>query len=138
MNLAVPDVAAEEILCVTEEEAKAIEAGDVDKYLSLLSPDVVFMPQNVAIKAGDELRGWMAAFLQAMNIRYHEFTHLETVVRDDVGYHAYTCRWTTTPKSGGAPVSTSFKSVHILRRQPDGSWKIARSIWNTNPAISGT
>lgn len=135
MTQAALDAAAEEVLRVTEEEAKAIEAGDVEDYLSLLCPDAVFMPQNATIKSGQELCRWMAAFLRRMTVRYQELIHLETIVRDDLAYHAYACRWTATPRSGGESVTTSFKGVHLLRRQQDGSWKIARSIWNTDPTV---
>lgn len=135
MTQAILDAAAEEILRVTEEEAKAIEAGDVEDYLSLLAPDAVFMPQNAPIKSGEQLCRWMAEFLRRTTICYQEFVHLETIVRGDLAYHAYACRWTATPRSGGEPVTTSFKGVHLLRRQQDGSWKIARSIWNTDPSM---
>jgi len=131
------DLAYEQILQITAEEAAAVQAGDAERYLSLLSPDAVFLPQNAAIKAGEELRCWMREFLERTIIHYLDFKHLETVVRDDVAYHAYTCRWTATAKAGGAPVETSFKGLQILRRQPDGSWKIATSIWNTDPPRSG-
>jgi ketosteroid isomerase-like protein len=122
-----------EILSIAAEEAAAIESGDAHKYVSLLAPDAVFLPQNESIKAGEELRTWMRDFLERTVIHYLEFRHLETGVRDDVGFHTYTCRWTATPKAGGPPTESSFKGVQILRRQPDGSWKISVSIWNTNP-----
>ncbi len=37
-----------------------------------------------------------------------------------------------TPKAGGAAITERIKGVHILRRQPDGSWKIAQDVWNTD------
>jgi ketosteroid isomerase-like protein len=135
MTQAALHTAADEVLRITEEEARAIEAGDIEDYLALLSPDVAFMPQNAPIKSGEELCRWMAEFLRRMTVHYQDLIHLETIVRDDLAYHAYACRWTATPKSGGEPVTTSFKGVHLLRRQQDGSWKIARSIWNTDPSM---
>ena len=35
-----------------------------------------------------------------------------------------------TPKEGGETVEEKGKVLEILQRQPDGSWKIAREIWN--------
>jgi ketosteroid isomerase-like protein len=122
------------IFAVTEAETKAIEAGNLDAYLSLLTDDAVFFPQNDSAKSRDELRQWLRDFLQRVAIKYADFNHGETIVRDDLACHFYTCGWTAVARSGGQPARMAFKGMHILRRQPDGSWKISRSIWNTDPA----
>jgi len=122
------------VFAVSEEEKAAVEAGDIDRYLALLSGDAVFMPQNDTAKSGAELHQWLRDFLARVTIRYDEFAHGETVIRNGLACHAYTCRWTATPRTGGRPVSASFKGMHVLRKQTDGAWKISRSIWNTDPA----
>lgn len=123
----------QEIFRITQEEVSAIEAGDIGKYLSVLSPDAVFMPQNVAAKSGDDLRNWLRDFLEQVSIKLQHFAHGETIIRDDFACHAYSCSWTAVPRSGGTATLMFFKGMHVLRRQPDGSWKIARNIWNTDP-----
>lgn len=35
-----------------------------------------------------------------------------------------------TPKAGGEPTEFTARLIHILRRQPDGSWKIHRLMAN--------
>ncbi|MGE5326707.1 MAG: YybH family protein [Deltaproteobacteria bacterium] len=134
MSISATDPECREIFAVTEAETKAIEAGDFDAYMSLLTDDAVFLPQNDSAKSGDELRRWLREFLGRVAIKYAGFNHGETIVRDDLAFHFYTCSWTAVARSGGQPVRTAFKGMHILRRQPDGSWKISRSIWNTDPA----
>jgi ketosteroid isomerase-like protein len=121
------------VFAVTEEEVAAIESGDIDRYLALLSDDAVFMPQNVAAKTGCDLRQWLRDFLDQVTIKYLQFTHGETVIRNDLACHAYSCSWTATPKSGGQPALMRFKGMHVLRRMPEGIWRISRSIWNTDP-----
>ncbi len=123
----------QQVFALTEAEATAIEAGEADGYFALLSEDAVFMPPNVSSKTGDDLREWLRGFLERVTIKYVEFAHGETVIREDLACHAYTCRWTATPRSGGPPTSMAFKGMHILRRQRGGSWKISQSIWNTDP-----
>jgi ketosteroid isomerase-like protein len=43
-------------------------------------------------------------------------------------------RWVldSMPKRGGRPVHDEGKGVWFWRRQTDGNWKIARSIWNSD------
>lgn len=128
------DTAQKEILRVAAEEAAAIESGDAERYVSLLSPDAVFLPQNEMLKTGEELRAWMRRFLEQTIVHYLDYRHLGSEVHEDVAFHAYTCRWSATPRTGGLPVERAFKGLQVLRRQPDGAWKIAVSIWNTDPA----
>lgn len=127
------DIDCEQVFRITEEEARAIESGDIENYLSTLSPDAVFMPQNVTAKAGDDLRNWLRQFVEQFKIKLHHFAHGETTIREDLACHVYTCSWTATPRSGGSGTLMSFKGMHVLRRQPDGSWKIVRNIWNSDP-----
>jgi ketosteroid isomerase-like protein len=136
MSNTATEVDREQVFSICEDEAAAIETGDIDKYLSLLSGDAVFMPPNVPIKAGDELRAWLRDFLDDAEIHYTQFEHRETIVRDDLAYHVYTCRWTAAAKSGGESRSYSFKGMHVLRRGQTGAWRISRNIWNTDPELN--
>ena len=126
-----------DVLRVAAQEAAAIESGDADKYIALLAPDAVFLPQNEMIKAGQELHAWIRSFLGDTLVHYLDFRHLETEVRDDVAYHAYVCRWSVSPHAGGPAAERSVKGLQILRRQADGTWKISVSIANDDPATSG-
>ena len=45
---------------------------------------------------------------------------------------------TIQPLKGGEPKTTNAKLFRVLRRQSDGSWKIARSVCNLDPAIELT
>jgi ketosteroid isomerase-like protein len=122
------------IFTLTEEEAAAIAAGDLARYLSLLAVDAVFMPPNSSERTGQDLRQWLGEFLQNVEIEYHSLHHGETLVAGDAAWHVFTCSWTASPRSNPQPALLHFKGVHLLRRQPDGSWKITREIWNVSPA----
>lgn len=37
------------------------------------------------------------------------------------------------PVTGGPSMRETGKLLRILARQPDGTWKVARSIWNSDP-----
>lgn len=121
------------VIAVADQEANAISNGDTDLYFAILTEDTVFMPPNSMPKSGDELRQWLRDFLAEVRVEYLESEHGQTVVAGDLAYHEYTCSWKVTPKSGGDPKTAHFKGLHIVRRLPDGSWKLSRNIWNLNP-----
>ena len=53
-----------------------------------------------------------------------------------LGDHAFqwgTYRYSLRPRAGGETVHTSGKLMRILQRQPNGSWKMHRSIATVDP-----
>ena len=56
----------------------------------------------------------------------------ELVVTGDWAIERHTEFQVSTFGDSAEPVSLYFKGVWIFRRQDDGSWKIARYIWNEN------
>jgi ketosteroid isomerase-like protein len=128
----------QKVIAVTDEEAAAIETGDAQRYLALLADDALFMPPNSLAKQGEELREWLCDFVERYRVHYLRLTHDETVVEGSLAYHRFTYGWNVTPREGGETLTGHGKGLHILRRQPDGAWKIAREIWNAIPAPENT
>jgi len=62
----------------------------------------------------------------------------EAAGADDWAFSRGTYTIKVTPKAGGKAIENSGKYLNILRRQSDGSWKIARHIWNTDTPIPAT
>ncbi len=61
-----------------------------------------------------------------------EGTLMEVETSGDWGYFWSTYKLTATPKSGGEIIESEGKSLFIVRRQPDGAWKISRLIDNSS------
>ncbi len=120
-------------LAVVEAERHAVEAGEIGPYLEVLTADAIFMPPSAASKTGAELRTWLAEFLAGFRIEWLSFVTTEIQVAENLGYHAFTYTWRATPRSGGEGRLSSGKGVHLLRCEEDGSWRIAREIWNASP-----
>ena len=123
----------ERVLAAIADERDGMQDGEIDRYLAVLTDDAVFMPPNSAPKTGAELRSWLRAFLADYRVEWLEFASTETVLAADVAFHSYTYMWRLHPRKGGTPVSGRGKGVHLLRRQANGAWKIAREIWNSTP-----
>jgi ketosteroid isomerase-like protein len=125
-----------QVMAAADEETMAIGSGDVERYFAILTEDAVFLPPNLMPLTGKELRQWLRDFLNQVAIEFLQSGHGETVVARDWAWHEYTCSWRATPKSGAPPAVLHFKGAHLIRRAPDGTWKLARNIWNLNPAPS--
>jgi ketosteroid isomerase-like protein len=122
------------ILTVVERQAAAMRDGRSDACLAQYTDDAILLPPNLLPKTGAELRDWMSDFLRRFRVEWLSFNHDEMTVGRDLAYHRYSYTWRVTPRDGGASTVASGKGLQILRRARDGSWRIAREIWNANPA----
>src|SRR5213082_1694973 len=99
----------------------AVNAGDLDRLLSLMADDVVFLNPGQAPFGRDGFSpGFSAAHQQA---RINCISELEEVVI--AGEVAYTlCRdsLSVTPRAGGEATELAGHRITIYRKQPDGRW----------------
>ena len=119
------DVAA--IERVLDEVAAAESAGDAARWGALVTEDVVTMRPNEGTIIGQEANttGLEELFVQwTLDVTA---TTDEVVVEGDWAFARASYSETVTSAAGGDPVATiNGKLLDILRRQSDGSWKIAR------------
>jgi uncharacterized protein (TIGR02246 family) len=114
-------------------------SGDVERQLSYLTEDAVFMPPGVpTVHSKDALRRRWAA-RQRTEVLDEFRVDLDEVVVS--GNWAYT-RGTYVERSHARDGRTSFEErgrhLDILRRQPDGRWLIARHIRNAVETKTGS
>ena len=127
--------AAEAAIVDLELEVFAAEAaGDVERWLSCYTGNAVLLPPGEHAVVGTQaIRAWAAPFFERYDL--HESSdEREVEVAGEWGFIRAHWTWTLQPKDGGEAATDSGKSIWIVRRQPDGSWKIARAIWNSDPA----
>jgi ketosteroid isomerase-like protein len=125
------DVAA--ITAFNARYTKAINTGDIVAMSSLTDDDhIMLIPGRAPIvgKAAND----------AANGRYFEqfnttetWYPVETVIDGNLGYQRGTFTVVATPKAGGATRTTNGTFLRIYRRQPDGSWRMTRDMFNTGP-----
>jgi len=126
------DVAA--INAVREREIGFVGAGNADSLAAVYTDDVFMMPPNEpGVNGREAVRQWaQTTFGQVtMSGRY---TNSQVTVAGDWAVDRYTGVLTVTPKAGGAPMEEQIKGIHVMRRDPDGSWRIAQDIWNSDAA----
>lgn len=114
-----------------------LEAGDLEGWLALWTEDGVQMPPGEPPVVGkDQIRARNQAALDAYDFEM-SITNREVRVADDWAYSRGVYEATLTPRAGGDPVPIDGKFMTILRRQPDGSWRIHRDIFNSNVGGEG-
>lgn len=113
-------------------------AGDFEAWLSFFTEDAIVMePNHPALVGKAAIRQRNAAYFEKFHLR-EESDAREVEVAGDWGYIRAHWIWTLAPKDGGTVVRDTGNSIWIVRRQSDGSWKIARGIFNyDNPVPKG-
>lgn len=128
----------EAIKQVREREIAALSQGRVEDLVTVYTNDAVLMPPNEAQVAGSQaLRSWAQGITDQYTVA-GRYTGSDVVVAGDLAIERYTGAVTLTPKKGGAPIDERMKGIHVYRRQPDGSWRIAQDIWNSDASQSTT
>lgn len=103
---------------------EVIEAGDLDAAVALYEADAVFVVSPDQVVTGqaairEVLQGMMATNATG---KIDEVT----VVPSADGSVAFTRAKgsSTMPGPDGKPVTTEFHSIEVVRKQPDGTWRI--------------
>ncbi|MGQ0733890.1 MAG: YybH family protein [Acidobacteriota bacterium] len=129
------DVSA--INAVREREIALVGSGDVDKLLTVYTSDIVMMPPNEPAVVGQEaVRRWADAMFGQITMS-GSYSSADVSVSGDWAFDRYTGVLRVTPKAGGATIEERIKGIHIMKRQPDGTWLIAQDIWNTDAPPPG-
>ena len=117
-----------------KEYVAAHNASDADRLMALWTDDAVLMPMDEPTLSGRK----------AISEHYEEFfdqnpseIEIEPVETRVAGDWAFERIQVTVTLPGGSEEDrhADVKYMWILQRQPDGSWKIARAIYNLDGSI---
>ncbi|MCE5309728.1 MAG: SgcJ/EcaC family oxidoreductase [Acidobacteriales bacterium] len=111
--------------------AAAYNSGNAAAVAALYAEDGITMFANQpAVEGRQAIQTMLEGYFKEHSAKIVH-TPLETQVLGDWGYERGNIAVTITPKSG-KPVEDSIKYLVIVKRQPDGSWKLYRDIHNSN------
>jgi len=131
------DVDLRAIEALNRQDSKAVMENDVATIISQWTDDFVVLPA-----AGPIVRGRQANVditergreqLQAIEPIEYTADFEEIRVLGDYAYEWGTYRGRMRPRAGGTIVSYSGKLMRILRREPNGNWKMHRTILTSDP-----
>ncbi len=104
----------------------AVNARDARAAVALVTDDVaVIHPDGHTTVGRTALELELRALFQRFAVDEQAIVD-ETVVTDDWAYELSRVSTHLTPASGGQPLRLRSKVLRILRRCPDGAWRIAR------------
>ena len=113
-------------------------ANDLDALIDLSAEDAILLPPETAPIVG---KSGIAAFLRQGWSRGEapeaiEYTHdfADITITGEWAFECGTFKSVWREPGSGAVSTESGNLLRVLRRQPDGSWKIARAMWNLHDA----
>jgi ketosteroid isomerase-like protein len=119
------------IEALREKEVAAFNSGNVQGFIDIVTDDVVFdSPYRPAAIGKDAIRSLCEVVFERFDYDATYPTD-ELVVDRSWAFDRGTWIEKRTAKEGGEQTQVSFGILQVYRRQDDGSWKLARSIWNT-------
>jgi len=122
-----------------EAHVAALNAGDGDAWVRCFTADAVQMPPNAPANVGAEsIRGWSAGMLAAFGAEFSLSSEEVQPAGAEWAFERGTYTITLTPRTGGDPIRDVGKYITLYQRQADGTWRMARDIWNSNNPPPGS
>lgn len=120
----------EEIRRQSEAWTEAAQRGDADRLAALYAPDAVFLPPGAPEVRGREA---IARLYRQQFDRFEvsvTFRTQEIVADRTLAFRRGTYRAELISRSGGDTATARDRFLEIWRRDEDGTWRIARDMWN--------
>jgi uncharacterized protein (TIGR02246 family) len=108
------------------------DSGNAEALVALYADDCVLMPQGQPPVIGKHaIRSLYQSLFQDYVVK-GQGQVMEAVASGDLGYLWISYSLTATSRAGGDPAVERGKSVFIVKRQNDNSWRISRLIDNSD------
>jgi uncharacterized protein (TIGR02246 family) len=118
----------------------ASKACDFATLQTLMTEDAVVMPPGSSwLRSRTERDASflsMQAAMSQMEVLEYELDFEEVKVLGDYAFEWGSIRGTMRSITTGKTEFSTYKMMRILQKQPDGEWKVHRTIWNENPSCS--
>ncbi len=116
----------------------AFSSNDASAAGAYFIESAVSMPPNKEALVGRQaITDDMVAMFEGMSAEL-TISSEEVEVAGDWAFDRGTFTMKMTPKGDGEPMEDKGKYIVILQRQMDGSWKLAREIWNSDNPLPGS
>jgi uncharacterized protein (TIGR02246 family) len=115
-----------------EQYTSSMNAGDLDRWISLWADDAIQMaPDAPAVIGKEQIRAKYESIFPLFIFKM-SIANEEVKISGDLACSHGNYIVSMTPKAGGETIKIDGKYLSIEERQADGSWKIIRSCFNGN------
>ena len=114
-----------------------MRANDCNALLALVTANVVFAPPNTPTASGQAaVRSWCEPIFKQVKTTAVSVSERDVDIAGDWAIEHGSFDWTVTPLAGGSPQRDLGRVIAIWHREPDGSWKLARDLWNSSVPVA--
>ena len=113
--------------------SEAFARGDARALSAMYTSDAIAFPPDSEMIRGNEAIGQFWKSTRDSGVQSAALTTDDVGRSGDIAYEVGKVFLTIQPV-GKEPTTAAAKYVVIWKRQPDGSWKLHRDIWNSLPA----
>ena len=122
---------------VREQHVAALNAGDANAWVSEFTEDAVQMPPNAPANFGKEAIGaWSQGFLSHFRVKFALDVD-EVRVLDEWAFERGDYSIVLNPSANGSSLKDTGKYITLYKREPSGTWRMARDIWNSSNSLPG-
>ena len=115
----------------------AFNSNDASAAAAHFTESAVSMPPNEEALSGRQaITDHMVAMFEGMSAEL-TISSEEVEVAGDWAFDRGSFTMKMTPKGDGEPVEDKGKYLVISQKETDGSWKIAREVWNSDNPLPG-
>ncbi len=108
----------------------AMNSSDADGVAVLYAADAVRMPPDaLPIRGRESIRQNVADAFEVSDLNV-QMQVQETEFSGELAYVRGTFLVTVTPKDGSPVTESEGNWMRLMRREPDGQWLVAYSLWN--------
>jgi len=111
---------------------KAVLAGDWPAVVAVYAEDGILLPPNMpAVQGRAAIQNFFSAFPKLTAFKQ---SVIEIEGQGDLAYPQGTYEMTMMPPGAKAPLKDTGKVIAVWQKQPDGSWRVLRVMWNSDLA----
>jgi uncharacterized protein (TIGR02246 family) len=122
---------------VREQHVAALNAGDADAWVAEFTDDGVQMPPNAPANIGKEaITAWSQGFLSHFRVQFALDVD-EVRILDEWAFERGDYSIALDPSAGGSSLKDTGKYITLYKREPSGTWRMARDIWNSSNSLPG-
>ena len=110
---------------------RSVKSGDVAAAVEFYTDDAKFLHPNMEMVSGKQAIKEFFETGKAMGLRRLDFETIEVGYDGNPAYERGATNMTIEPEGGQAMIAKG-KYLVVMKRQSDGSWKVAIDIWNSD------